>query len=97
MNKEKQMQVTKILEELHKEPYPFRALLRKYNLTQNQLASYMCVCQTAVSKWCKLQPILSPHNYFNLYIAVLIMEDRYMSPEEIKEMEEEANGEERMA
>ena len=97
MNKEKQMQVSKILDELHSEPYPFRALLRRYKLSQRELADYMCVCQTAVSKWCKLQPTLTPHNYFNLYIAVLIMEDTYTSPEELKQMEEEENGEERMA
>ena len=94
MNKEK---ISKILDELTAEPYPFRALLRRYDLSQSELAGYMSVCQTAVSKWCKLTPALSPHNFFNLYIAVLIMEDTYTPTEELKQMEGEDNGKERLA
>ena len=79
MDKEK---VSKILEELKAEPFPFRALLYKFNLSQRELGDYMCVCQGAVSKWCKLTPPLTPHNEFNLYMSVLIMTDVMEVPDD---------------
>lgn len=66
-------ELDKIYEELVNERFPFRELLRRFDLTQNEFAAIVHMSQPGISKWCRIEKIEKIQEKYNLYLSLMIL------------------------
>lgn len=66
-------EVDKIYDEMVNVKFPFRELLRRFDLTQNEFAAIVNMSQPGVSKWCRIEKIEKIREKYNLYLSLMIL------------------------
>lgn len=66
-------ELDKIYDEMLNTRFPFRELLRRFDLTQEEFGAIIHMSQSGISKWCKIEKIEKIKEKYNLYLSLMLL------------------------